>query len=48
MSCGVDFCLGLGIDLLEKKRLAGWLCRPGIRRRFSAAEIAFAENSGRP
>lgn len=47
MTAGVDFCLGLGVDLLEKKRLEGWLERPGVRRRFAAEEIAFAENSGR-
>ncbi len=39
--------LGLGVDLLEKRRLAGWLERPGVRRRFAAEEIAFAESSGR-
>lgn len=39
--------LGLGVDLLEKARLTGWLERPGVRRRFAAEEIAFAENSGR-
>ena len=47
MTAGADFCLGLGVDLLEKKRLEGWLERPGVRRRFAAEEIAFAENSGR-
>lgn len=40
--------LGVGVDLLEKRRLNGWLQRPGVCRRFSAAEIAFAEASGRP
>ncbi len=44
----MSLCLGVGVDLLEKRRLNGWLQRPGVRRRFSAAEIAFAEASGRP
>lgn len=39
--------LGIGVDLIEKERFAGWLQRPGMRRRFSAEEIKRAEASGR-
>lgn len=44
----MSLCVGVGVDLLEKQRLAGWLKRAGVRRRFSAEEVAFAEASGRP
>ena len=43
----MSLCLGVGVDLLEKRRLNGWLQRPGVRRRFSAAEFAFGVGSGR-
>ena len=38
---------GLGVDLLEKRRLNGWIERPGVRRRFAAEEIVYAEQGGR-
>lgn len=40
--------LGLGVDLIEKERLAGWLDKPGAQRRFAAEELAHAARSGRP
>lgn len=39
--------LGIGVDLIEKARFAGWLAKPGVQSRFAAAELAFAESSGR-
>ncbi len=39
--------LGIGVDLIEKARLAGWVTKPGAGSRFTAAELAFAEKSGR-
>lgn len=35
--------LGAGVDLIEKERFEGWLSRPGVRRRFAPAELAYAE-----
>ncbi len=35
--------LGVGVDLIEKERFRGMLEKPGIRRRFAPAELAFAE-----
>ncbi len=37
----------LGIDLIEKERFAGLVGRPGLARRFSAAELAFAQQTAR-
>lgn len=37
----------LGVDLIEKARFAGLIDRPGVARRFSAGEIAYAKASGR-
>ncbi len=39
--------LGLGVDLIEKARFAGWLAKPGARRRFTEEELTFAAASGR-
>ena len=38
----------LGVDLIEKARFSSLLNKPGLKSRFSAAELAFAEQSGRP
>lgn len=37
----------LGVDLIEKERFAALAGRSGTARRFTAAELAFAEKSGR-
>lgn len=39
--------LGIGVDLIEKARFADWLSKPGVQSRFAAAELTFAEKSGR-
>lgn len=38
----------LGVDLIEKARVGALLAKPGIKRRFTAAELAYAEGSNRP
>lgn len=40
--------LGAGVDLIEKERFAGWLERPGVRRRFAPEELAYAAGFASP